>query len=182
MNRHTIRFAFVLAAVLGALALLVGPAAAAGTGKPQFYTDAFHFTFVNDDATAACGFVVNQTVNGSVQGWDRWNADGSYAGGNVGVTIDGAFFSDAASVPFRAKTRNLDVGHPDGSDTGSVRGLMLQVLVPGQGAAIDAGRMVVTFPPGGGAPTVDVVVGHTSDDAFFGSPGHPGTLCGLLAG
>ena len=128
------------------------------------------------------GVPVGETVDGYVQGWDRWNADGTYAGGNVHVDVSGTFYSAAASVPFRETTRSLDVGHPDGSDTGSVRGLMLLVVVPGQSAAVNAGRLVVTFPPGGGEPTFDVRVGLDSDDAFFGSGGHPGTLCMLLAG
>ena len=172
----------VIIAVIALVGFAAGPASAVGTGKPQFYTDEFHFTFERTDESAICGFTVNQTVNGYVHGWDRWNDDGSYAGGNVQVTIDGTFFSDAASVAFRANTRNLDVGHPDGSDTGSVRGLQMLVVIPGQGAAVDAGRLIVTFPPGGGEPTLVVTVGRNSDDAFFGSPGHPGTLCALLAG
>lgn len=183
MKRQTLRTTVVLAAALSLMgAFAAGSAGAVGTGKPGFYTDEFHFDFQNDDETAICGFPVGETVDGYVHGWDRWNADGSYAGGNVHVDVSGTFYSDAATIAFRATTRNLDVGHPDGSDTGSARGLMLLVVVPGWGAAVDAGRLMVTFPPGGGPPTFDVRVGRDSDDAFFGSPGHPGALCGLLAG
>src|SRR5215213_7584654 len=149
VNRHDRRSPLVLGraaatavALLLGLVMLASSAAAAGTGKPQFYTDEFQFDFTRDDLTAICGVPVGETVNGYVQGWDRWNADGTYAGGNVHVDVSGTFYSAAASVPFRETTRSLDVGHPDGSDTGSVRGLMLLVVVPGQSAAVNAGRLV----------------------------------------
>lgn len=180
-RRTALGFAAVAAVFLG-MALLAAPASAVAGGKPQFYTDEFHFQFARTDQTAICGFPVWQTLDGYVHGWDRYNADGSYDGGNVQVTITGAFFSDAATVPFRAKTRNIDIVARDGSAHGVITGILALVTVPGQGAVeVVAGRLVITPSPGGGEPTF-AATGQNTEDAFFGSPGHPGTLCALLAG
>jgi hypothetical protein len=65
---------------------------------------------------------------------------------------------------------NADGSHPDGSDTGSARGLMLLVVVPGWGAAVDAGRLMVTFPPGGGRRPSTSGSGTTSTMPSLAAP------------
>jgi hypothetical protein len=55
------------------------------------------------------------------------------------------------------------------------------VTVPGQGKiAATLGRLVIVFPADGGEPTVEFH-GTENEEEFFGSPGHPGLLCALLA-
>lgn len=180
--RSVVRFATAVAALLG-VALLAAPAAAGtGTGQPQFYTDEFHFTFQNDDLTAICGFPVSQTVNGYVHGWTRLEADGSVAE-SVQITLDGDYSTDQAVVPWSSNFRLTDVVLPDDSNPATYSGIRGMVTVPGQGVVrLWVGRMVVTYPPGGGTPDVAFEAGQDNGSTFFGSPGAPGTLCTLLAG
>jgi hypothetical protein len=181
--RSVLRHAAVIVAVLTAVALLTAPVGAVGTGKPQFYTDSFSFTFERTDLTETCGFTIWQSVNGDVSGWDRYNADGSYAGGNVQVRITGTYFSDQATLAFTGNTRNLDRINADGSDSGFLLGLYGHVVVPGRGAVyVETGQLEVLFPAGGGEPTLIARSGHDNGDAFFGNLGNPGTICTLLAG
>ena len=170
-------------AVLCAVALLAAPVGAAdtGTGRPQFYTDEFHFAFQNDEQTAVCGFPVRQTFNGYVHGWTRPTADGSVAE-NVLIKFDGVYYTDQAEVPWSANWHLTDVVHPDGSGPSYISGIRWLVTVPGHGAVdLEVGRLVVTFPAGGGEPTFEVVGGQNTGNAFEGSPGRPGLLCELLA-
>jgi hypothetical protein len=172
----------VALAVLAGVAPVAAPVAAAGAGKPQFYTDSFSFQLERADLTETCGFPIRETVNGEVSGWDRYNADGTYAGGSVQVTVTGTYYSDWATLSFSGKTRNLDRINADGSDSGVVLGVYGLVVVPGEGAVfVETGRVEVLFPAGGGEPTLVARSGHDNGDAFFGAPGNPGTICALLA-
>jgi hypothetical protein len=182
-RRSALGFAVAVVALLLGAALLAAPAAAgSGTGKPQFYTDEFHFAFQNDEQTAICGFPVQTTVNGYVHGWTRVEADGSVAE-SVQIKLDGVYSSDSAIIPWSANFRLTDVVLPDGTNPATYSGIRGLVTVPGRGAVdLVVGRLVVTYPAGGGVPDVAFEAGQDSDSEFFGSPGHPGTLCDLLAG
>lgn len=98
--RTALRRVAAVVALLFGLAIFAAPAAGSGTCKPQFYTDEFHFDFLNDDLTANCGFPVRQTFNGCVHGWTRLKADGSVAE-SVQIKFYGVYYTDQAVVPGR---------------------------------------------------------------------------------
>jgi len=182
MLRPRIQF-FSAAIALAAVALLAVPLLAVAAPQRQHFREDIAETFPRDDLEATCGFPIDQTNIGTVHGWFIETADGTFVADNVHIAVDAQFINPANAqvVSFVIYQNVRSADGADGSSEVVITGVLGKVRIPGQGfIGATLGRLTLSFPPGGGEPTV-TFTGTENEAEFFGTPGDPGILCDMLA-
>jgi hypothetical protein len=149
-----------------------GPAIAARPETHRMHVDDTFLSRISED----CGYDVLLHLEGTITVTDFTNRDGTVT--RTLVTYPALFFTFINAATGEAVTsRSPDVEHyrynDDGSLTLTVTGLVMHVVVPGEGVqAAQAGRFVVTIDADGNE-TVTEPVGRNDD--------YHAALCATLA-
>ena len=160
------RHVFIVTALVAALAVILpSPALAA---KPVPFTVEINESFI---VTDVCDFPYTQTLIGTVSGRTFVDKAGNPVREVARIRLDGTFAANGNVVPFIVRSIDHVTFNADGSVTVATTGIIGRAA---GGATI--GRIVVTFPAGGGEPTIDFEAGRNNESEFFGP-----ILCGKLA-